>query len=181
MATCPKGQAPLGRQLLQLTLITAIKAIILRHCGRLRNEFVFRAIKSLQINTKVNSQEDRGHQSSGARAPELWCPHIFFSGFSWWCSHIYAGSVPIKPGNVRNTKIHLGKNRNWYSWSPFLRLKQKTCFQLERAPEFWCPSSWKQVFCFNLKNGHQEYQFFFFPKCIFVLLTFPGFIGILPA
>ena len=29
----------------------------------------------------INSQEDRGHQSSGARAPELWCPHIFFRGF----------------------------------------------------------------------------------------------------
>ena len=54
MATCPKGQAPLGRQLLQLTLIAAIKAIILRHHGRLRNEFVFRAIKPLQINTKTN-------------------------------------------------------------------------------------------------------------------------------
>ena len=27
------------------------------------------------------SQEHRGHQSSGARAPELWCPHIFFRGF----------------------------------------------------------------------------------------------------
>ena len=54
VATCPKGQAPLGRQLLQLTLIAAIKAIILRHHGRLRNEFVFRAIKSLQINTQVN-------------------------------------------------------------------------------------------------------------------------------
>ena len=29
----------------------------------------------------VVSQEDSGHQSSGARAPELWCPHLFFSGF----------------------------------------------------------------------------------------------------
>ena len=25
-----------------------------------------------------------GHQSSGARAPELWCPHIFLV-FSWLC------------------------------------------------------------------------------------------------
>ena len=24
------------------------------------------------------SQEDNGPQSSGARAPELWCPHLFF-------------------------------------------------------------------------------------------------------
>ena len=53
---------------------------------------------------KESSQEDRGHQSSGARAPELWCPHIFFRGFiDGVRSHIYAGSVPIKPGNVRNT------------------------------------------------------------------------------
>ena len=41
--------------------------------------------------------------------------------------------------------------------------------------------SWKQVFCFNLKNGLQEYQFVFFPKCIYVFLTFFGYIRILPA
>ena len=29
----------------------------------------------------IISQEHRGHQSSGARAPELWCPHIFFQSF----------------------------------------------------------------------------------------------------
>ena len=29
----------------------------------------------------TNSQEHNGHQSSGARAPELWCPHLFFEGF----------------------------------------------------------------------------------------------------
>ena len=50
-----------------------------------------------------------------------------------------------------------------------------------RAPELWCPFKLKQVFCFNLKNGLQEYQFLFFPKCIYVFLTFPGFIGTLPA
>ena len=155
---------------------------------------------------------------------------------------------------------HLGKKTNWYSWSLFLRLKQKTCCQLERAPEFWCPgtrtlvpfqvdnryfivisrmgisninlsfsqvylcfpdfswfyqntvsicedtqprkhrkncggtrvlvpghqnsgalSSWQEVFCFNLKNGHQEYHFVFFPNCIYVFPTFPVFIGTLPA
>ena len=42
-------------------------------------------------------------------------------------------------------------------------------------------SSWKQVFCFNLKNGLQDYQFLFFPKCIYVFRTFPGLIGTLPA
>ena len=74
-----------------------------------------------------------GHQNSGAPP--------FFSGFSWWCTLIYAGSVPIKTGNVGNTKIHLGKKTNRYSWSQFLRLKQKPCCQLERAPEFWCPGT----------------------------------------
>ena len=56
------------------------------------------------------------------------------------------------------------------------------------APEFWCPGTrtlvpfkiHRQVFCFNLKNVHEEYQFLFFPKCIYVFLTFPGFIGTLP-
>ena len=55
-----------------------------------------------------------GHQNSGAPP--------FFSGFSWWCTLIYAGSVPIKTGNVENTKIHLGKKTNWYSWCQFSRL-----------------------------------------------------------
>ena len=34
----------------------------------------------------------KGHQSSGARAPELWCLYIFLV-FSWLCILIYAGSV----------------------------------------------------------------------------------------
>ena len=42
-------------------------------------------------------------------------------------------------------------------------------------------SSWQEVFCFNLKNGHQEYHFVFFPKCIYVFPTFPVFIGTLSA
>ena len=37
------------------------------------------------------------------------------------------------------------------------------------------------VFYCNLENVHQEYQFVFYTKCIYVFLTFPGFIRILPA
>ena len=33
---------------------------------------------SVEYDLQLNSQEDNGHQSSGARAPELWCPHLFF-------------------------------------------------------------------------------------------------------
>ena len=42
-------------------------------------------------------------------------------------------------------------------------------------------SSWQLVFYCNLENGHQEYQFVFFPKCIDVFLTFPVFFKTLPA
>ena len=42
-------------------------------------------------------------------------------------------------------------------------------------------SSWQLFFYCNLENGHQEYQFVFFPKCIDVFLTFPGFFKTLPA
>ena len=57
-----------------------------------------------------------GHQNSGV-------PPSFFGGISWWCTHICAGNVLKKPGNVRNTSIHLGKKTNWYSWCPFSRLQ----------------------------------------------------------
>ena len=33
----------------------------------------------------------------------------------------------------------------------------------------------------NLENGHQEYQFVFFPKCIYEFFAFSGNIRILPA
>ena len=39
--------------------------------------FCVRTHKILTFSDIV-SQEDNGHQSSGARAPELWCPHLFF-------------------------------------------------------------------------------------------------------
>ena len=42
-------------------------------------------------------------------------------------------------------------------------------------------SSWQLFFYCNLENGHQEYQFVFFLKCIYVSLTFFGYIRILPA
>ena len=46
-----------------------------------RGVFDMVAHKLEEIVEHIDSQEDRGHQSSGARAPELWCPHIFFRGF----------------------------------------------------------------------------------------------------
>ena len=46
----------------------------------------------------------KGHQSSGAWAPELWCPLIFL-GISWWCTHIYAGSVLKK--KTRKCQEHI--------------------------------------------------------------------------
>ena len=36
------------------------------------------------------------------------------------------------------------------------------------------------VFYCNLENEHQDYQFVFYTKCIYVFLTFPGYIRILP-
>ena len=53
-----------------------------------------------------------------------------------------------------------------------------------QAPDFWCPGTRslvpfqadKQVFCFNFKNGLQNYEFLLFAKCIYVFYTKPGFI-----
>ena len=60
---------------------------------------------------------------------------------------------------------------------------QENTKKIVGAPEFWCPGTRTLVpfqvdncfFYCNLKNGHQEYQFVFFPKCIDVFLTFPVF------
>ena len=41
-------------------------------------------------------------------------------------------------------------------------------------------SSWQLVFYCRLENGHQEYQFVFFPKCVYVFLILPDFIRTLP-
>ena len=42
-------------------------------------------------------------------------------------------------------------------------------------------SSWQLVFYCNLENGHQNYQFVFFPKGIYEFFAFSGNIRILPA
>ena len=47
-------------------------------------------------------------------------------------------------------------------------------------PHF-CPFKLTIGIFYNLENWHMEYQFVFFPKCIYVFLTFPGFIRILSA
>ena len=52
-----------------------------------------------------------------------------------------------------------------------------------RAPEFWCLGTRslvpfqadKQVFCFNFKNGLQNYDVLLFANCIYVFYTKPGF------
>ena len=57
------------------------------------------------------------------------------------------------------------------------------------APEFWCPGTRslvpfqadKQVFCFNFKNGLQNYEFLWFAKCLYVFYAKTGYIGTLPA
>ena len=57
------------------------------------------------------------------------------------------------------------------------------------APEFWCPGTKslvpfqadQQVFCFNLKNGLQKYEYILFVKCLYVFYTKPGYIETLPA
>ena len=82
----------------------------------------------------------KGHQSSGARAPGLWCPHNSFSVFLV----VYPQLCWQYSDKTRKLQEHintLGKNTNWYSWWPFLSLQYDTSCQLERAPEFWCPGT----------------------------------------
>ena len=73
------------------------------HINTLRKKEKLAFLKPiLKIKTKKPVFNLKGHQNSGARAPELWCPHTFLV-FSWLFILIYAGSVLIKQGNVRNT------------------------------------------------------------------------------
>ena len=130
----------------------------------------------------------RGHQSSGARAPEFWCPFKLKTGF--FCFNLKNGLQEYQflfflvYLCVPDISLFYLNTASINAITPS-RKSPKKC----RGTKVLVPghqnsgalSSLKQVFCFNLKNGHQEYQFFFFPKCIYVFLTFPGFIETLPA
>ena len=130
----------------------------------------------------------RGHQSSGAQAPEFWCPFKLTTGFFCnlenghqeyqfvfflkciYVSLTFFGYIRILPAKIKDTQP---------------RKHQKNCggtrVLVPGHQNSGALSSWQLFFYCNLENGHQEYQFVFFPKCIDVFLTFPGFFKTLPA
>ena len=74
-----------------------------------------------------DSQEHRGHQSSGARAPELCCPHIFFRVFLMVYSHLYwqcSDKTRKCPEHI-NT---LRKKEKLIFLKPILEIKTKNLF-----------------------------------------------------
>ena len=122
-----------------------------------------------------------GHQNSGAPA--------FFGGVFLM---VYSHSCWQYSNKNRKCREHintLGKKDKLIFLKPIFEIKTKNLLSTWKGTRVLVPghqnsgalSSWQQVFCFNLKNGLQEYQFVFFPKCIYVFPTFPVFIGILPA
>ena len=62
--------------------------------------------------SQIGSREDRGHQSSGARAPRLWCPNLFWGFFVLLLNPIHCQCF------VLYTKT---ENENSYLLSKFLR------------------------------------------------------------
>ena len=89
-------------------------------------------------------------QSSGARAPELWCPLIFL-GISWWCTHIYAGSVLKKNRKCQEHINTLRKKEKLIFLKPILDIKTKTCWSSWKGtkvlvtPAFLAGLSWKNM------------------------------------
>ena len=135
------------------------------------------------------------HQNSGAWTPELWCPYLIFVAVlsmhiysCWQClkkkKTVSANTLLCKTllfcSNLHNMSVH------WWENPP----------KKMGAPEFWCPGTRllvpgtrslvpfqadKQVFCFNFKNGLQNYEFLWFAKCLYVFYAKPGYIRTLPA
>ena len=70
------------------------------------------------------SQEHRGHQSSGARAPELWCPPIFFGVFLMVYSHL-CWQCSNKNRKCREHINTLGKKDKRIFLKPIFEIKTK--------------------------------------------------------
>ena len=71
-----------------------------------------------------------GHQNSGAPS--------FFGGISWWCNHICAGNVLIKPRNVRKTCFNYFSRlclKKW-NWRGYTESDEGTQ-NLTSAQPFW--------------------------------------------
>ena len=100
--------------------------------------------------------------------------------------------------DIRNINLSFFPSVLMCSWHflVFSKHCQHKCeYTIKKSPKKWggtrvlvprhqnsdALSSWQLVFYCNLENGHQEYQFVFFLKCIYVSLTFFGYIRILPA
>ena len=61
--------------------------------------------------SQIGSWEDRGHQSSGARAPRLWCLHLF-GGVSCYCSILFTVNV-LRCTQRQKMKIHIFEANFW--------------------------------------------------------------------
>ena len=109
--------------------------------------------------SQIGSREDRGHQSSGARAPRLWCPNLFWGGF-----RVIAQSYTLSMFCV----VHKDRKWKFIFFKQIFEIKSKSFFRHGRAPvlwcqgvsgrkngapELWCPLMLNKIFCFYLKRG----------------------------
>ena len=103
---------------------------------RMTSRHIFCAWNKTQAS--ASSQEHRGHQSSGARAPELWCPHIFFgvflmvfSNLCWQCSN-----------KTRKCQEHINtlrKKEKLIFLMPILEIKTKNLFSAGKGTRVLVP------------------------------------------
>ena len=118
-----------------------------------------------------------GHQSSGDRAPEVWCPSKLTNRFSVLISRMgfrnmnFSCLSSVFMCFTQNLVIlelcHHKISMHW-SENP---LKKRRGHQ-----NFGALSSRPTGFCFNFKNGLQSFEFLLFAKCIYVFFTKPGFM-----
>ena len=102
----------------------------------------------LEITIKKPVVNLKGHQRSGARAPELWCPHIFFGVFFVVYSHL-CWQCSDKTRKCQEHINILGKKDKLTFLTPILEIKtKKLLLNLKGhqssgawAPELWCPLS----------------------------------------
>ena len=130
-----------------------------------------------------------GHQNSGDRAPEVWCPSKLTNRFSVLISRMgfrnmnfsclssvfmcFTQNLVILEHCQHKMSMHWSENP--------LKKGGGTRVLVPGHLKSGVLSSWATVFYFNLKTGHQKYEFLLFSKCLYVFHTKPGYIRTLPA
>ena len=117
-----------------------------------------------------------GHQSSGDQAPEVWCPSKLTNRFSVLISRMgfrnmnFSCLSSVFMSFTQNLVIlkHCQLKMSMHCWENLPKKGRGTRSLVPFQAD-------KQVFCFNFKNGLQNYDVLLFANCIYVFYTKPGF------